>query len=139
MSGDLDSGEGEDHKSEFHRCLCLAGQRHAAQPPPKAVGRSGLLGGPSRRPVERLPPGLQKVRHYGFLSPESNVPLQEVRALLAAQNTAAHDPNATVSRGPDKPSTSATTAITQPTCLYCGHRLRVVEILFHRVSFRDSG
>lgn len=85
-----------------------------------------------------LPPGLQKVRHYGFLSPQSHVPLDDVRALVAAQNTAAHDPNTTISRDPHTPSTGATTAITEPTCLYCGHPLRVVEILFHRVSFRDS-
>lgn len=86
-----------------------------------------------------LPPGFQKVRHYGFLSPHSAVSLEEVRALVSGENAAAPDANAAVSHDLDASATSATGAITDPTCAYCGHRLRLVEILFHRVSFRDSG
>jgi hypothetical protein len=85
-----------------------------------------------------LPPGFQKVRHYGFLSPHSAVSLEQLRALVAAQNAAIGDANPTVPREPDARAPTATPAITEPTCSYCGHRLRVIAIVFHRVSFRDS-
>jgi hypothetical protein len=86
-----------------------------------------------------LPPGFQKVRHYGFLSPHSTVSLNKVRALALAENAAARNPNATISPDPAAPATSAMSTISEPTCPHCGHRLRLVEILFHRMNFRDSG
>ena len=86
-----------------------------------------------------LPPGFQKVRHYGFLSPQSTVSVEKVRALALAENAAARDALATAAREQSASTTSATRAITEPTCAHCGHRLRVVEIVFHRVGFRDSG
>jgi hypothetical protein len=87
-----------------------------------------------------LPPGLQKVRHYGFLSPQSNISLDDVRALVASHNTAAvRDAIATPSRVLDTSWMTPPNAINEPTCPHCGHRLRLVEILFHRVGFRDSG
>lgn len=87
-----------------------------------------------------LPPGLQKVRHYGFLSPQSSISLDDVRALVASHNTAAvRDAIAAAPRGFDTSSMTAANTTTEPTCPHCGHRLRLVEILFHRVGFRDSG
>ena len=86
-----------------------------------------------------LPPGLQKVRHYGFLSPQSTISLDDVRALVAIENAAARDAIATAPRALDTSWITALNAITEPTCPHCRHRLRLVEILFHRVSFRDSG
>jgi hypothetical protein len=86
-----------------------------------------------------LPPRLQKVRHYGFLSPHSIVTLEQVRALVAkAAASAEHEQ-------PDS-AAIATTAVASPTasaarhpcCARCGGRLRAVAILFHRVGFRDS-
>jgi len=85
-----------------------------------------------------LPPRLQKVRHYGFLSPQSAVSLDDVRALLAAERPAALVPGETPA--PDVDSSAATPeAVTEPTCAYCGHRLRVVALLLHQPSFCDSG
>jgi hypothetical protein len=86
-----------------------------------------------------LPPGLQKVRHYGFLSPQSAISIDHVRALVAIVNAAARDAIPTPPRDLDASSITEPNAITEPTCPHCGHRLRFVEILFHRVSFRDSG
>jgi len=86
-----------------------------------------------------LPPGFQKVRHYGFLSPQIAVSLDEVRALALAENAAARDAFANAARVPTASTTTATRATTEPTCAHCGHRPRVVEVVFHRVGFRDSG
>ena len=86
-----------------------------------------------------LPSGFQKVRHYGFLSPQSAISLEDVRALVAVQNAAAREAIATAPRVLDASSITAPKAITEPTCPHCGRRLRVVEICFHRVGFRDSG
>ena len=86
-----------------------------------------------------LPPGLQKVRHYGFLSPQSAITLEELRALVAVENAAARDAIATAPRVLDASPITPPNAITEPTCSHCGHRLRVVEVLFHRVGSRDSG
>lgn len=86
-----------------------------------------------------LPPGLQNVRHCGFPSPHSAISLDQVRALVPAKNAAASDAEATAPRA-IKPSLRTPAArITQPTCPHCGHPLRVVEALFHRVGFRNSG
>jgi hypothetical protein len=86
-----------------------------------------------------LPPGLQKVHHYGFLSPQSAISIDDVRALVALENAAARDAIPTAPRDLDASSITAPNPITEPTCPHCGHRLRLVEILLHRVSFRDSG
>lgn len=80
-----------------------------------------------------LPGGLQKVRHYGFLSPQSAVPLDQVRALLAAADAHAPDPDHAPSRDPEPPAT------TIPTCATCGQRLRLVAITLRAPSFCDSG
>lgn len=86
-----------------------------------------------------LPTGFQKVRHYGFLSPHSGVSLDRLRALVEAQSTAASDAIATGSCEDNTSLPTTTRPITEPTCPHCGHRLRVVEVVFHRVGFRDSG
>jgi len=62
-----------------------------------------------------------------------------VRALALAENAGPQAPGATVSRDPHASPASRAATVTEPTCAYCGHRLRLVEILLHRVSFRDSG
>jgi len=87
-----------------------------------------------------LPPSLQKVRHYGFLSPHSTIPLEEVRALVARENaslqmseldSAPEAATATCSR-------MAASSTADPFCSHCGGRLRAIRIVFHRVGFRDS-
>lgn len=86
-----------------------------------------------------LPQGFQKVRHYGFLSSQSTISLEDVRALLALANAPARDATPTAPRVLDAPSITATKPTTKPTCAYCGHRLRLVAIVFLRVHFHDSG
>lgn len=86
-----------------------------------------------------LPRGFQKVRHYGFLSPRSRVSLEQVRALVAADNAATRHANAAALCDLDPAATTATSANTEPRCAYCGQRLRLVSIVFHRVHFDDSG
>ncbi len=87
-----------------------------------------------------LPAGLQKVRHYGFLSPQSRVSLEEVRELVAA----AHDSLAPSKIDDFKSPTGTTCATapprptTEPICSRCRAPLRVVAIVF-RVPFRDTG
>jgi len=68
-----------------------------------------------------LPPGFQKVRHYGFLSPQSAVSLEKVRALVLVENAAARDAFANAARVPTASTTTAMRAITEPTCARCGH------------------
>jgi integrase len=86
-----------------------------------------------------VPPGLENMRHCGRLSPQSALSIEGVRALVAIENAAAaRDAIAGVSRDPHASWTITTPAITEPMRPHCGHRLRVVEILFHRVSSHGS-
>lgn len=83
-----------------------------------------------------LPSGLQKVRHYGFLSPNSRVSLGDVRKLVKdAVDAAVDDEPIELSPQTETPPQR----VDAPSCPRCGGRLRVVEIIFHRTSFRDSG
>jgi hypothetical protein len=86
-----------------------------------------------------LPPDFQKVRYFGFLSPQSAVSIEKVRALALAENAAARDALPTAAHEQAASTTTAKRAMTEPTCAVCGSRLRVVEVVFHRVAFRDSG
>jgi len=63
--------------------------------------------------------------------------IDAARALSLAENAAARDAFATAAR--EQAASTATRAVTEPTCAHCGSRLRVVEVVFHRVGFRDSG
>jgi len=65
--------------------------------------------------------------------------IDAARALCLVENAAARDAFANVACVPTASTATATRAITEPTCAHCGSRLRVVEIVFHRVGFRDSG
>lgn len=82
-----------------------------------------------------LPSGFQKVRHYGFLSPQSRVSFEEVRRLVSVAKAAARQEKDLTSCL----KTTGSMVSLEPMCSRCGGRLRVVEILFHRLSFRDSG
>lgn len=88
-----------------------------------------------------LPPSLQKVRHYGFLSPQSSISLEDVRALAAREDASVDesliDPPARAATAVCSSSTVSSTAA--PFCSHCGSRLRAITIIFHRVAFRDSG
>lgn len=87
-----------------------------------------------------LPRGLQKVRHYGFLSPQSAVSLHEVRVLVARVNLPADGAqiDSAAKAAKATPSTTTGSPTEQPFCSRCGGRLHVVAIVFHRVGFRDS-
>lgn len=83
-----------------------------------------------------LPSGLQKVRHYGFLSPNSRVSLNDVRKLMSDASAADE-----VDEAIELPSATEIPPqrMDSPSCPHCGGRLRVVEIIFRRTSFQDSG
>ena len=85
-----------------------------------------------------LPAGFQKVRHYGFLSAQSAISLEEVRQLLAAAKSATSAPEAEAPLWHSGANTDAATTL-RARCPHCGGRLQVVEIVFHRFAFRDSG
>jgi hypothetical protein len=87
-----------------------------------------------------LPRGLQKVRHYGFLSPRSAVSLDEVRVRVAEKNASVDAPQIDSAANAARITSSTQTAspAEHSFCSRCGGRLRVIAILFHRVGFRDS-
>jgi sarcosine oxidase delta subunit len=85
-----------------------------------------------------LPPGFQKVRHYGFLSPHSSVSLDEVRQLVALAKNEMAVPE-TEAPSPQTGAKRDATTTLRARCPHCGGRLHVVEIVFHRIGFRDSG
>ena len=88
-----------------------------------------------------LPPGLQKVRHYGFLSPQSTLSVEQVRNLVARANAAAvgmHLDSAALATTVLPTTIAARAAPREPYCTLCGGRVRVVAIVFHRNGFRDS-
>ncbi len=87
-----------------------------------------------------LPRGLQKVRHYGFLSPQSAVSLHEVRVFVARVNPPADGAqiHSDANGARAAPSTTTDSPTEHPFCSCCGGRLHVIAIVFHRVGFRDS-
>jgi hypothetical protein len=86
------------------------------------------------------PPGLQKVRHYGFLSSHSAVSLDEVRALVARANKASDERDAaSLATAATAATDDQAATASAPTCPHCGGQLVLVEIVFHRVDFHDSG
>ena len=85
-----------------------------------------------------LPPGFQKLRHYGFLSPNSKVSLDEVRELVARAKSEMTAPESEARLRQTDAKTDA--AITpRARCPHCGGQLHVARIVFHPLAFRDSG
>jgi len=83
-----------------------------------------------------LPPGFQKVRHYGFLSTASALSHQDVRELVSTQNV---ESAKLASSSALKPASApASSACLVPRCPTCGGRLVVVDITFRRQSFQNS-
>ena len=89
-----------------------------------------------------LPPGFQKVRHYGFLSPRSDVSLRRVQALIARPNSSPEqrelDATLSAPTTASSPATANTHVSAGALCPHCGGRLRIVAIVFHRAAFQDS-
>lgn len=84
-----------------------------------------------------LPPGLQKVRHYGFLSPHSSISLDEVRERVASARSMTAPRSEAPLRQTDARVAPATTP--RARCPHCGGQLHFVEVVFHRLAFQDSG
>ena len=65
-----------------------------------------------------LPAGFQKVRHYGFLSPNSGIALEAVRWLVTVLTGAIF---ALVAKGAEEPTTTSA-----PRCPACGGPMSVL-------------
>ena len=65
-----------------------------------------------------LPRGFMKVRYYGFLSPSSAIPVEEIKARIE------------MARGFDVPEVEATLAVASPMrCRHCGGVLRFCRVV----------